>query len=189
MHELKKQIRKQIAQKKAQYSLSELKQLSEVLLENLEQYPIFREARYVLLYHSLNDEVNTHEFVEKWSKNKQIILPAIVYDTLELRCYTGKQDLQIGAFGIEEPTGKAFDEYDKIDLAIIPGVSFDREGHRLGRGKGYYDRLLPQLKNTYKIGICFSFQLSEQIPNEKHDVIMNRVFTDKDMFNERLYSR
>lgn len=183
MHELKKQIRKQIVQKKAQYSLPELKQLSEVLLEKLEQYPDFQHAQYVLLYHSLNDEVQTHEFVEKWKINKQIILPVVTGDTLELRCYTGKQYLQTGAYGIEEPTGKLFTEYDKINLAVIPGVSFDKEGHRLGRGKGYYDRLLPQLKAAYKIGICFSFQLSEQIPNEEHDVKMDCVFTDIDIFN------
>lgn len=184
MHELKKQIRKQIAQKKAQYSLRELKQLSEVLLNHLEQYPDFQQAQYVLLYHSLNDEVQTHEFIEKWKENKQIILPVVTGDTLELRYYTGKQDLQTGSFGIEEPTGKLFTEYDKIDLAIIPGVSFDKQGHRLGRGKGYYDRLLPQLKTACKIGICFSFQLSEQIPDEKHDVKMDCVFTDKEIFNE-----
>ncbi len=185
MHEVKRQIRKQIAQKKAQYSLQDLKKLSDILLNNLEQYPNFRQAECVLLYHSLNDEVQTHEFIEQWSNRKQLILPVVVGDTLELRCYTGKQDLQTGAFGIEEPTGKLFTEYGKIDLAIIPGVSFDREGHRLGRGKGYYDRLLPQLKVSYKIGICFSFQLSEQIPCEPHDVKMDCVFTEKEIFNER----
>ena len=65
-----------------------------------------------------------------------------------------------------------------IDLAIIPGVSFDRKGNRLGRGKGYYDRLLNKL-NVYKIGICFQFQLTEPgLPTEDSDIPMDEVWTE-----------
>ena len=67
---------------------------------------------------------------------------------------------------------------DEIDLAVIPGVAFDRHGVRLGRGKGYYDRLLPLMLNAYRIGICFPFQLLEQLPSEPHDVLMNEVVDD-----------
>ena len=74
-----------------------------------------------------------------------------------MRNYTGKQDLQTGSYNIEEPIGEIFNDYKSIDLAIIPGVSFDKEGNRLGRGKGYYDQLLPLLTSSFKIGICFSF--------------------------------
>jgi 5-formyltetrahydrofolate cyclo-ligase len=76
-----------------------------------------------------------------------------------------------------EPTGEVFsvDSYHEIDLAVIPGVAFDRHGARLGRGKGYYDRLLSLMLNAYKIGICFPFQLLEHIPSEPHDVLMNEV--------------
>ena len=62
-----------------------------------------------------------------------------------------------------------------IDLAIIPRVAFDVHGNRLGRGKGYYDRLLPRLPHTYKIGICFPFQLLEKVPTETQDVRMDEV--------------
>jgi 5-formyltetrahydrofolate cyclo-ligase len=76
-----------------------------------------------------------------------------------------------------EPTGELFpvESYHEIDLAVIPGVAFDRLGARLGRGKGYYDRLLSQMPNAYKIGICFPFQLLERLPSEPHDVLMNEV--------------
>ena len=89
-----------------------------------------------MLYYSLKDEVQTHDFVERWSKTKNIVLPVVVGDYLELRNYTGKQDLQTGSYNIEEPIGEIFNDYKSIDLAIIPGVSFDKEGNRLGRGKG-----------------------------------------------------
>lgn len=97
----------------------------------------------VLLYYSLKDEVDTHEFVRKWSREKRILLPVVVGDDLELRVYTGPEDLATGSYGIEEPTGELFTDYAAIDFVAVPGVAFDNAGNRLGRGKGYYDRLLP----------------------------------------------
>mgnify|MGYP000320353970 FL=1 len=97
---------------------------SAALLEKLEQHPKFASARTVLLYYSLGDEVQTHDFVEKWHRQKTILLPVVKGDELELRIYAGRQNLKNGeAYHIEEPTGEAFTAYEKIDLAIIPGVS------------------------------------------------------------------
>lgn len=146
------------------------------ILAALEAHPVFRAARIVLLYHSLKDEVYTHEFVRKWSSEKQILLPVVVGDELELRVYTGPHDLKPGAYGIEEPTGELFTSYADIDLAVIPGVAFDASGNRLGRGKGYYDRLLPHL-NAFRAGICFPFQLVEEVPAEPFDIRMDAIIT------------
>lgn len=66
---------------------------------------------------------------------KQILLPVVTGDDLELRVYTGPGDLATGAYGIEEPTGALFTDYDAIDFIVVPGVAFDRNGNRLGRGK------------------------------------------------------
>lgn len=184
MKELKKQLRKEITQKKSRFSSAELDEFSNRLLNKLEQLPAFQQAATVLLYHSLKDEVRTHAFVEKWKNQKNILLPVVIGDDLELRKYTGKQDLAVGAYGIEEPAGEPFEEFDRIDLAIIPGVSFDSKGNRLGRGKGYYDRLLPKIK-SYKIGICFSFQVSKEVPAEPFDIRMDAVVTDQEVLIER----
>ena len=99
----------------------------------------------------------------------------VVGDDLELRLYAGDDRLAPGAFHIEEPRGEPFTDYAGIDLAVIPGVAFDRAGNRLGRGKGYYDRLLPRLADTYKIGLCYPFQLADSLPAEAHDVRMDEV--------------
>lgn len=179
MKELKKQLRKVIAEKKSRYSNTELTGFSVSALDKLEQMPVFILAETVLLYHSLKDEVYTHEFVEKWKDKKNLLLPVVTGNELELRRYSGKQDLETGSYGIEEPTGELFTDYQEIDLAIIPGVSFDADGNRLGRGKGYYDRLLPKL-NAYNIGLCFSFQVCENIPAESFDIKMDAVLTDKE---------
>ena len=136
--------------------------------------PRWQEARTVLLYHSLPDEPDTHAFIRQWTGRKRILLPVVVGDDLELRAYAGDETLQTGAFRIAEPTGKAFTDYAAIDLAIVPGMAFDRRGNRLGRGKGYYDRLLPRLV-AYKIGLCFPFQMVEDIPAEAHDVRMDEI--------------
>ena len=167
-------MRKQIAALKKLQSVSTLNELSNIILASLEQLSAFEEASVLLLYYSLSDEVNTHAFIEKWKEKKTILLPVVVGDELELRRYTGTHDLQIGAYGINEPTGRLFKDYNSIDLSIIPGVAFDNEGHRLGRGKGYYDRLLPQIHAT-KVGICFPFQLLPIIPSEPFDIKMDMI--------------
>ena len=150
------------------------------MLEKLEQHPKFASARTVLLYYSLDDEVQTHDFVEKWHRQKTVLLPVVKGDELELRIYTGRQNLKTGeAYHIEEPKGEAFTAYEKIDFAIIPGVSFDAQGNRLGRGKGYYDRLLPRIPSAYKVGICFPFQIVEEVPAEPFDIRMDEIITQQ----------
>ena len=159
----KKDIRAQIALEKKRHGQEESETCSSRLFRLLETHP---------------DEVRTHAFVEKWSKEKTIILPVVKGDELELRAYTGKAHLQTSTFHIEEPTGAPWDPTRKIDLAIIPGVAFDRKGNRLGRGKGYYDRLLSRTE-LYKIGVCFRFQLYEEgLPVDAFDTPMDEVWTE-----------
>ena len=179
MKEQKKQLRKLIAQEKRNQDTTLLTKHSIALLNQIEQHPRFIASTIILLYYSLGDEVCTHEFVEKWACSKTILLPVVVGDMLELRHYTGKDCLQPGAFHIEEPQGEPFTQLSNIELAIIPGVSFDKSGNRLGRGKGYYDKLLPLLSCSYNIGICYQFQAREEIPTEPFDKPMDEVWTEQ----------
>jgi 5-formyltetrahydrofolate cyclo-ligase len=144
------------------------------ILGTLENHPVFRSSDTILLYHSMKDEVDTHAFIEKWSRRKQILLPVVRGDALELRSCHDPNDLILGAYGIKEPVGAAFHDYARIDLAIVPGVAFDASGSRLGRGKGYYDKLLSEL-TAYKIGVCFPFQLLDELPVEAFDIRMDEV--------------
>ena len=81
-----------------------------------------------------------------------------------------------GKFGILEPTSKV--SLVDPDLVVVPGLAFDLHLHRLGYGKGYYDRFLKST-SSYKIGICFDFQIVEKIPNESHDQKMDEVISEK----------
>ena len=76
-----------------------------------------------------------------------------------------------------EAVGDSFTDYNQIDVALIPGVAFDAQGHRLGRGKGYYDRFLRALGTVplHTIGVCFEFQNVENVPIERHDVSVDIV--------------
>lgn len=169
-------LRQSVRTIKASCSREELEALSLSLLQRLEEHPVFVEARTVLLYHSLPDEVGTHAFIDRWCSRKEIILPTVVGDDLELHRYTGPHCLTLGSFGILEPSGELFIDYERITLAVVPGMAFDCQGNRLGRGKGYYDRLLPRLTHAYKLGLCFPFQLlTEEIPHEPHDCRMDEV--------------
>lgn len=144
----------------------------------LESHALFRAAHTVLLYSSLPDEVDTHTFIRRWEGRKRILLPVVVSDSeLELRVYTGSSNMRRGAFNIDEPAGAAFTDYGSIDLAVIPGVAFDRHGNRLGRGRGYYDRLLAWLgrAGVPTIGVCFDFQKLDAIPAETHDIAVGEV--------------
>jgi len=161
-------------QKQQPHSVDE----SVVITKRLKQEKHFTHARTLLLYSALSDEVQTQQLLDELvAQNKTVLLPKVINSTdMELRCYTGRQDLAIGAYGILEPTGEIFTNYDLIDVAVIPGVAFDTQGHRLGRGRGYYDRFLANISdNTYKIGLCFPWQIVESVPTEENDIPMDIV--------------
>lgn len=215
----KQELRKEMRNRKRQFTQTQLGELSLSVISQLRNHPRVKAAQVILLYYSLPDEVNTHEWIEELSKEgKKVLLPVVIDDKqMILREYNSKKDLREGSFHIMEPIGKLFPEekYGEIEVGIIPGMSFDEKLNRLGRGKGYYDRLLEKIANSqststtskniikdhsidnamtrkeeegynitnnqtaphalYKIGICFSFQKTEELPFNKHDIKMDEV--------------
>ena len=176
----KKQIRKEIRELKKQYSLEEKKQKSLSVWEAVERNERFRQAEVVLAYWSMEDEVFTHDFVCRWTEQNTIWLPCVRGAELDIRYFEGKERLCPGeGYAIPEPVGALFTEMQRIDLILVPGVAFDLQGNRLGRGKGYYDKILKQTQQAYKIGVCFDFQCLRHVPTEEHDVCMDLVIADK----------
>lgn len=174
----KDDIRHQIRLRKKACSLAERSALSKKVVARLMNTDSWKNAHTVLLYYSLPDEVDTHELASAAvCEGKIVLLPSVVGDDLELHIFNEKEELVEGAFHIQEPAGNLFTDYDSIDLAIIPGVAFTPNGVRLGRGRGYYDRLLTHLAKTYKIGLCWPFQLLNEIPSEPHDICMNMIIS------------
>jgi 5-formyltetrahydrofolate cyclo-ligase len=142
---------------------------------------VFQKAEHVALYCGIAPEVETKPFLKKILKDKKLYLPRVgLRKTLKLcRVRLLSKDLRKGAYNIMEPKdfcGKR--PASKMDLIVVPGVAFDRKGGRLGRGGGYYDRLLKCAKRVPAIGICFREQMVKKVPMKAHDVKVDRVITD-----------
>ncbi len=174
----KEQLRKTLRLLAKQQDPAELKKESRLICNRLELTPEFIKAETILLYYALPDEVNTQELIQGYYKNKSILLPVIVDDkTMVLRSYTGNRNMLQNRWGISEPQGKDFNAYEKIDLAVIPGLAFDKRGYRLGRGKAYYDRFLGQLQCPV-FGLCFAYRYLENLPVEVWDIPVQRVISN-----------
>ena len=179
----KKEIRLEMARRKRALSVEHKNIASEGLCRQLLSNRKIQNAKVLLLYNALPDEISLApllDFLYKKENPPTLLLPIVKGEELELKIYRGINSLQIGAYGILEPTGEVFTEYSNIEIAIIPGVAFNQSGIRIGRGKGFYDRLLPHLTKTYKIGVCFPCQLIEDLPSEPHDVPMDTIIVPKD---------
>jgi 5-formyltetrahydrofolate cyclo-ligase len=136
---------------------------------------VFRAARAVGAYMPLADEVDITPLFQ--SLEKTFYIPAFDEALGLYRMAKMMPTLKKGRFGVAEPATPVFAAADEIDLIIVPGVAFDRTGGRVGRGGGFYDRLLPQYK-AVRAGICFDFQCLETVPAEAHDVQVDWLVTE-----------
>ncbi|MDY6801999.1 MAG: 5-formyltetrahydrofolate cyclo-ligase [Bacteroidota bacterium] len=178
INQQKNEIRKYIKQLKKDYSLETKQAKSKIIFDQAEKLNEFQQAETIMAYWSMDDEVFTHDFVLKWFKEKLILLPSVKGDELEPRVFKGLDDMIEGtAFGIKEPKSLYKKSLDKIDLIIVPGVAFDKQNNRLGRGKAYYDKLLSKT-NALKVGVCFDFQMLESVPADQYDIKMDLVISD-----------
>lgn len=142
----------------------------------------YHHARGIVVYASIHKEVDTEEIVRAaFVSGKKVAFPAVVHHGLVFREVTEISSMKRGIFGIMEPcaTGRNFD-LDEADIVVLPGIAFDLNGHRIGYGKGYYDKTLHRLEgNGRLIGLCYDFQLVERIAGEPHDVKMDLIITEK----------
>ena len=171
----KKSLRQHIRALKKQHSQEELQSQSERILQRLAAHPRYHQAEKVMLYASLPDEVQTLDFIEIWRHRKTIILPTVVGDDIIPVELAENVTFAEGDFHIPEPQNHPYT--GDIDLIIVPGMAFDINGHRLGRGRGYYDRFLALHPQVYTIGLCFDFQLLPEVPSEPHDRIIDEIIT------------
>jgi 5-formyltetrahydrofolate cyclo-ligase len=154
-------------------------------LLGLEEY---KSAGSILLYASFRSEVSSTEIIEECLKaGKTVSLPKSDPETrtLTLHVIRGFEDLSEGYKGIPEPSGSMNRiGNNDIEMVIIPGTAFDPHGGRLGYGKGYYDRLLVELKGKIPlVALSYEEQIVDEIPCKEHDVRVDRIITDKRNIN------
>ncbi|MFI3296526.1 MAG: 5-formyltetrahydrofolate cyclo-ligase [bacterium] len=171
---MKLAVRKRIREAKVLIGTEKLAEMSIGVEHKIEGNLQYQNAAVVMLFSPLWDEVDVKRLFERaFDAKKRVILPTIVNGDIvpvELKPDT---EWRVGKYNIDEPMAEPYD--GEIDLVIVPGVAFDADGNRLGRGKGFYDRFLINYPNAYKIGVGFEFQLVDEIPTEPFDIKMDEV--------------
>lgn len=180
----KNQIRLRVRTSKTLLSDDERHEAARRVFNRLERMASFMMADNILIYHSLDDELPTHAFIDKWHSRKHFFLPRVAGVNLELLPYN-PSTLSEGAFHIQEPTEGTPLPVSAIDLIIVPGVAFDRKGNRVGRGRGFYDRLLADAA-AHTIGVGYDFQLIEdEVETVETDIPVHVVITPSNTFRCR----
>lgn len=175
IQQTKKELRAKIHASQSSLSDSERQTENKSIIQQIEESSAFKKSEWVMAYWPMPNEVDLRELIH-CNGDKNWLLPSIEDGALVLKRYEGDSSLFVSKhFGILEPKGKALDVFEEVGLILVPGVAFDSNGGRLGHGKGYYDNLLPKLKNAYKVGVGFSYQLVARVPCEAHDYPLDEV--------------
>ncbi len=185
--------RKEVLSKRRNLTKNEISDLSYSIHRKLLESNILKEVNSVFTYLNYNNEVETLSLILQlldsgicvsipWTSiNEKKIIPVSVDKKIL------KENLVTGPYGILQPADKILKNkpsaLENIDICICPGSLFDRNGGRVGYGGGYYDRFLckKELLGVIKIGLCFGFQLFDNIDQKKHDIKMNYIFTEEDV--------
>lgn len=146
----------------------------------------FLKAEIIFIFVSFESEVDTHRLIEyALMKGKTVCVPLVnispkTMDAVEINSF---DDLRKSSYGILEPVNQDnIIEADKIDLVLVPGLAFDKNGGRLGYGGGYYDKFFTKVNiDVEKIGLAYSFQRIDKVPVHEHDVLLDGIITDQDL--------
>lgn len=180
VRERKQALRRTVRAAVADLSPDERAAASQRAVGHLRHTPAIRRSPIVLLYAAHGTEIDPGSLVhELLDHDQRPAFPRVVEDGLAVATISDADALQPGYRGIPEPTGPMID-LDVIECAILPGVAFDLDGGRLGRGEGHYDRLLAALPPTcLRIGLAYSCQIVPRVPMDDHDQAVDVVVTDR----------
>lgn len=179
----KKIIRDQILKNKEKIDKISLNSYSYSIIDTLHNTSYYKNAKTIMTFISFGAEVDTHDFIKQSIKNnKRIVVPITLPETKQLKLSEVLDfgELETGYYDILTPK-KEFIRYvdpSEVDLIIVPGVAFDREGYRIGYGGGYYDRFLSKLGHIPKISLAFDMQLIDKVPREDFDIPVDYIITE-----------
>jgi 5-formyltetrahydrofolate cyclo-ligase len=183
--EKKQRLRKLFLKKRNKFSPKERAKKSLLIFERLKRLEVFKKAKTVMFYFTYGSEVMTEKMIQfALSKKKTAVLP--VCDTQKCaisaaRVSDTEKGIKPGAYGISEPLSvkRNVVKTGLIDLVIVPGVVFDLKGHRLGYGKGYYDKWLKHFRLSQRVGLAFENSLIKCLPITKSDTPVGLIVTEK----------
>lgn len=182
INESKNILRASMQEKTAKLSEGEKAEKSFNACMNVLNSIEFKNAKTVMVYKAMKNECDPSLIAYTAYELKKKVVYPLCNENGSLKPLAPKthNDFVKGKYGIWEPDEENSDEIDcnEIDLIIVPGLAFDKNRSRLGRGGGYYDRFLPKCKNACKIGFCFNEQLIDYVPFADTDVKMNKIVTN-----------
>lgn len=179
----KEELRKLVLAKRSALTEEQRREKSKSILKNILALPEFGSAETIMAYLDFRGEVETTDLAsEILSAGKRLVIPLCHMNNL-IPCVIKNldQDIHVGTWGILEPQKDRIRPLPpkEIDLVLVPGVAFDYQGNRLGYGRGYYDRFLPQLKDgILSAGLSFACQIVEKIPTDDYDCKMSLLITE-----------
>ncbi len=178
---LKAALRRQIYEAGKKFSAAELSKASEEICARLRAQAVWQEAESVMLFWPMPGETDIRPILfEALAAGKSVALPRFepaegAYSACQVEDYTA--DVKPGYYGIHEPLPRCPKvDLKRLDFFLVPGVGFSLDGGRLGRGKGYYDRMLAGVPG-FKCGVAFDWQVAFAIPGEEHDICLNCILT------------
>ena len=164
--------------------------MSRIICRALASLPEYAAARSVLFYVDIRAEVRTQHFLPTaLADGKQVVVPYCHAGRLELFRLESMSELATGSYQILEPRPDLRSQsqrrigIDQVDLVVVPGVAFDRDGARLGHGQGYYDKLLAGAREqTPRVALAFECQIFPTLPTAPHDVPMHVILTERAIY-------
>ena len=180
----KDEIRKQILEKRSNLSLEEVDKKSELIIENLTPY--LKNAQNIMIFMDMKNEVRITKLIELYPEKNFFISKIVNSKNREMKINKyNENELVLHKFGYYESSSDDFYDEKILDIVIVPALAFDSSKNRIGFGGGYYDTFLNKVreknKNTLFIGVCYDFQMIEEVPVERHDITLDLVINESEV--------
>ena len=180
----KDKIRKQILEKRSNLSLEEVNKKSELIIENLAPY--LKNAQNIMIFTDMKNEVRITKLIELYPEKNFFISKIVNSKNREMKINKyNENELVLHKFGYYESSSDDFYDEKILDIVIVPALAFNSSKNRIGFGGGYYDTFLNKVrgknKNTLFIGVCYDFQMIEEVPIEGHDITLDLVINESEV--------
>lgn len=188
----KKALRKEILTRRKNIDAAEKEEMDKKILNRFFESKYYREAKNIFIYISYDSEINTREIINKAFKDgKKIYVPRTEFETrlMDAVEITSFDNLIKSSYGILEPSMEILQiNPNNLDLIVVPGVAFDRNGGRMGYGAGFYDRYFKKIneddiKRIVKLALAYDFQVLEKVPMSVQDVPVDFIITEKEFIS------
>ena len=180
----KDEIRKQILEKRSNLSFEEVDKKSELIIENLTPY--LKNAQNIMIFTDMKIEVRITKLIELYPEKNFFISKIVNSKNREMKINKyNENELVLHKFGYYESSSDDFYDEKILDIVVVPALAFDSIKNRIGFGGGYYDTFLNKVreknKNTLFIGVCYDFQMIEEVPIEGHDITLDLVINESEV--------